>query len=1254
MASNAKTTAKKSARRTNEVFDPRVITDADRHDLSHHVAHIAHMLSEQGPMSITFVHNNTLLGLQDMHFEEAIEKAGAFMGGRGFLENTAYRDYYANGRITDDDIQSALSDRASLKLDKKLTKTSLGSVNAGKVFHLNMLHGFDSITPERLNDKIFGTNALDAFDDEISSDARAALLASANEDAAALSDIKDNESFAAWLDTKLGLDLISQATQQDAVSLGHEIESILRNLFDIEASPRDLADYISEHPESWVARSQWSAVLGQLGLSAPSADSAAVEADLVSQDERQMAQVGGPVISIDPETRALIAKIVTSEIESIDGEKTRSAAEIARARVAWTILHGLSETSLDRQGYAALTTLLTQRAVKSGAEAKLAEVLRRADPRGQMTRYAEDKLTADLAALEATENHADFIERITDEEVIKNVNDYMIGICASFLDEGLAAWHMPSRATGFFDSWRNLVRNDHTFDFDGAIDWRSNVDKLPLSATDAVISQLIELGVTQDGWSDYCGRALAHLRGWAGMVFWRQENQDYGRQQAQPIDLMQYLAVRLFYQNILVSKICTKTWNLQPGLENLRTHFGSNLDEYFVRRELYAGELSDGLAQQARGLVSATGGRTDLSLRWQALADLVWAERARNNVTRTMADTGWPMYRLCQHLGMTATEIQSLSAKHRDALINALNEFSGDDHGPVWLLAFEKNYRDEICNALALNRGRGRWLERKERPKSQVVFCIDEREESIHRHYEELDPGHETFGAAGFFGVAMDFQALDDHDITPLCPAPVTPAHRVLEVARPEGQGAAIEKHKRRAKWAEVFHDTYWEMKRNPIASYFLIDVTGFLMAIPLIGRMFFPLKYFTGMQALGRLFVPEVATELAVGRANDDVPVGPVADGFTEVEQADRVEGLLRNIGLLDQFAPIVVFCAHGSHSENNPHENAHDCGACGGKNGMPNSRALAAMGNNPNVRALLAKRGIVVPDDTWFVGAIHNTASEIVSLLDEVDIPAAMRPQYDGVKRDMDEAVRRAARERCRRFASAPKDASLDASLHHTEARAYDFSQVRPEWGHATNACAVVGRRALTQGVFFDRRSFVISYDPATDPKGLVLERILLAVGPVGAGINLEYYFSTVDPMIYGADTKVPHNVTGLVGVMEGAHSDLRTGLPRQMTEVHEAMRLHLIVDASPAIAGEIYGRQPGIQQLLDNEWVLLIVHDPETGDLLRFIPGVGFEKWDDSNLQEIPEVDESYDWFKGKYECFLPPARIAEPTKPWLKGA
>lgn len=1244
--------------RSADVFDPRVITDADRHDLSHHVSHLAHMLSEQGPMSVTFVHNNTLLGLQDMHFEKAIAKAESFMGGRGFLDNQAYRDYYAKGRISDDDIRTALASRDGLTLDKVLAETGEGPIDSGKLYFLNMLHGFDAISPERLGDLMRATDSFDRLDEGLAETARTRLLEAAKADAEEVGSINNSDALAAWLDSALGLDLmLSSHPQRDDEALRSEVDGALRDLFDIDGTPAALSDYITANPERWAARRQWGAVLGQLGLSTPTVDGLETSADQALRDQRQLELAGGAEIPIDGDTRALITEIVSAEIDAIDSIEDRTSVEVGRARVAWNILHGLTVNSqghsLDRQGYNALTTLLTQRNVTSGAEANLAETLRRADPQGQMIRHAEDRLTADLMALQAGENHADFIERMTGENIINRVNEYMIGVCASFLDEGLAAWHMPSRATGFFDAWRNLVRDDRTFDFDGVTDWRASVDRLPLQATDAVISQLVELGVSQDGWADYCGRALTHLKGWAGMIFWRQENGGYDRQQAQPIDLMQYLAVRLFYQNLLISKTCSSHWKLQPDMQNLQAYFGSNLPEYFVRRELFAGKLSDGLAQQARALVGAANSGRDMSERWQTLATMSWAERARDNEARAVADDGWRLYRLTQHLAMKPTEIRDMSDAQRDQLVGALNEFSGKDHGPLWLLAFEKNYRDEICNALALNRGKGRWLSRDERPKSQVVFCIDEREESIHRHYEELDPGHETFGAAGFFGVAIDYQALDDHGITPLCPAPVTPAHRVLEVPRPKHQGRRIRKHNRRAKWAEVFHDTYWEMKRNPVSSYFLIDVTGLLMAIPLIGRIFFPLKYFSGMDLLGRAFVPKVATQLAVGRSDDDIPEGSVADGFTVDEQADRVEGLLRNIGLLEKFAPIVVICAHGSHSENNPHENAHDCGACGGKNGAPNSRAVAVMANNPDVRAKLVDKNIVIPDDTWFVGAIHNTASEIVTMLDETDIPSRFEAQYGAVKRDMDEAVKRAARERCRRFASAPKDASLNASLHHTKSRALDFSQVRPEWGHATNACAVVGRRALTQGVFFDRRSFIISYDPSTDPEGLVLERILLAVGPVGAGINLEYYFSTVDPLVYGCDTKVPHNVTGLVGVMEGAHSDLRTGLPRQMTEVHEAMRLHLIVDASPTIAGEIYGRQPGIQQLLDNEWVLLIVHDPDTEELLRFVPGVGFEKWDDSHLTEIPQVDESYDWYRGKYQCFLPPARITEPTASWQNG-
>jgi uncharacterized protein YbcC (UPF0753/DUF2309 family) len=370
---------------------------------------------------------------------------------------------------------------------------------------------------------------------------------------------------------------------------------------------------------------------------------------------------------------------------------------------------------------------------------------------------------------------------------------------------------------------------------------------------------------------------------------------------------------------------------------------------------------------------------------------------------------------------------------------------------------------------------------------------------------------------------------------------------------------------------------------------------------------------------------------------------------GFDIPEGADRIEAQLRNWGLTRNFAPIVVTCSHRSFSVNNPHENAHDCGACSGKPGGVNARLFAALANDPTVREELRVRGIDIPEDTWFVGAEHNTCTDDFLCFDTEDIPSALREAWAVVQRDLDETSRRAARERCRRFRSAPKDSDLKRSWDHVIGRSQDLSQVRPEWGHATNAFAVVGRRALTQGLFFDQRGFVISYDPTQDDDGTILERILLAVGPVGAGINLEYYFSTVNPDGYGSGTKVPHNVVGMVGVMPGAQGDLATGLPRQMTEVHEAMRLQLIVDAPLAVLGEIYGRQPGIQELLNGQWVHLIAHDPATCTFHRFVPGVGFVQWD-KPLTPIPEVADSYEWIRGKHDCFVSPARIREPNARW----
>ena len=228
--------------------------------------------------------------------------------------------------------------------------------------------------------------------------------------------------------------------------------------------------------------------------------------------------------------------------------------------------------------------------------------------------------------------------------------------------------------------------------------------------------------------------------------------------------------------------------------------------------------------------------------------------------------------------------------------------------------------------------------------------------------------------------------------------------------------------------------------------------------------------------------------------------------------------------------------------------------------------------------------------------------------------------------------------AHERCRRLASAPRQPTPKEALAHIEERATDFSQARPELGHATNASAVVGRRSLTQGAFFDRRVFLISYDPTQDPEGKILEGILLAVGPVGAGINLEYYFSTVNNERFGCGSKVPHNVTGFFGVMEGASSDLRTGLPQQMVEIHEAMRLQLLVEAKTSVLERIYADQESLRELIAGGWIHLSTKDPDSGEIFIFERGAGFVPWQ-AEAKDLPLCDKSPDCYRGQTLILLP---------------
>jgi uncharacterized protein YbcC (UPF0753/DUF2309 family) len=159
------------------------------------------------------------------------------------------------------------------------------------------------------------------------------------------------------------------------------------------------------------------------------------------------------------------------------------------------------------------------------------------------------------------------------------------------------------------------------------------------------------------------------------------------------------------------------------------------------------------------------------------------------------------------------------------------------------------------------------------------------------------------------------------------------------------------------------------------------------------------------------------------------------------------------------------------------------------------------------------------------------------------------------------------------------------------------------RPELNHATNTICIVGRRNLSDHLFLDRRSFMNSYDYQIDPDGKYLFGILKAVAPVCGGINLEYFFSRVDKQKLGAGSKLPHNVMGLIGVANGYDGDLRPGLPIQMTEMHDPLRLLVIVEHFPDVVLKTIQSNDATYEWFKHEWINLVAVHPETNEQFIF---------------------------------------------------
>ncbi len=339
--------------------------------------------------------------------------------------------------------------------------------------------------------------------------------------------------------------------------------------------------------------------------------------------------------------------------------------------------------------------------------------------------------------------------------------------------------------------------------------------------------------------------------------------------------------------------------------------------------------------------------------------------------------------------------------------------------------------------------------------------------------------------------------------------------------------------------------------------------------------------------------------------RNSDNVGADGLFHGYSIQEMADRVYSTLNNMGLSQNFSPLIFIFGHGSSSLNNPHFAAYDCGACSGRPGSINARIFASMANRSAVRELLAKKNLLIPADTVFIGGFHDTCNDNVEYFDTDGLDNSHHELFEQFRNFILETIKKNAQERCRKFALVEKNISPQKATAEVLHRSRALFEPRPELGHASNAMVVVGRRLRSYGINFDRRAFLNSYDPHQDGNGKILNAILSAVVPVCGGINLEYYFSRVDPAVYGCGTKLSHNVCSLIGVGNGLDDDLRTGLPIQMTEIHDPVRLFLVIEQEQKIIETTFNTNLSIKPWLDNHWLRVAALNPNNNILKLYQP-------------------------------------------------
>lgn len=492
-------------------------------------------------------------------------------------------------------------------------------------------------------------------------------------------------------------------------------------------------------------------------------------------------------------------------------------------------------------------------------------------------------------------------------------------------------------------------------------------------------------------------------------------------------------------------------------------------------------------------------------------------------------------------------------------------------------IAYVSQVRPKLPQGFAATRPRN--------PKLQAAFCLDVRSEVFRRALEAQDDGIQTLGVAGFFGVPVEYVPLAADGARPLLPGLLAPKYRVTDTGVPEGLEAT-----RRARLEASY--AWKAFKSSSLSSFAFVDSVGPFFAGRLLRDAFGRASQHTGHHDSAAL--EEIEDRTRMPRITSRVDGAPLSAG----ERCQIAESVLRTMGLTRDFARVVLLVGHGSETKNNAHAAGLDCGACCGYPGEVNARAVAALLEDREVRAGLVSRGIDVPTTTLFVGALHNTTTDEVTLFEEGTASATHQTDLAEVRARLERASVATRRERAPRLGL---DDLSNAKLHAAVVkRARNWAEVRPEWGLAGNAVFIVAPRERSRHIDLEGRAFLHDYRFEDDQDHAILEAIMTGPLIVAHWINFQYYASTVDNARYGCGNKVLHNIVGgHLGVFEGNGGDLRIGLSLQSLHdgehwMHPPLRLGVFIEASRPAIDRVLEKHPKVCELVDNEWLHLFQLD------------------------------------------------------------